>query len=69
MKLNQSSRYIFLRRDASGAESIGVREWNGRWKTRRHPTDRVSDYGRWRVIRSDKPLWRGGPRMVLEVPA
>lgn len=68
--LDRTKLYIFMRRDASGAESIGIRAWTAKgWRTLRHPTRTVRDFGEWRVLLSAKPIWRRGPRMVLEVPA
>ena len=70
MTLDRRNRYIFLLRDADGNEHIGIRQWTRTgWKSRRTPLNWMRDCGEWRVIRSDKPFWRGGPRMVLEVPA
>lgn len=69
MTLNPSMRYLFLLRDATG-ENIAARAWNGdfeKWETRRYTSEVLAGYGNWRVIRSPKPLWRGGPTMVLEV--
>ena len=67
MTLDRSMRYLFLLRDGD-RESIAARAWNGRrWKTHRYHWTAFSGYGNWRVIRSSKPFWKGGPTMVLEV--
>lgn len=63
--LDRSRAYVFLLRDASGAEWVGVREFRGRWRTRRLVG--MVGSGRWRVRLLCRALWRRGPRMVLEV--
>ena len=67
MTLDHSMRYLFLLRDGGG-ERIAARVWNGqKWETRRYLAKTLCGAGWWRVIRSEKPLWRRGPTMVLEV--
>lgn len=70
MRLDKTRRYVFMLHGPSGEEWIGVREWNGRaWKTWKTPARGMAGRGEWEVILSTSPLWRNGPRMVLEVPA
>jgi hypothetical protein len=67
--LDRSKVYVFLLRDKRG-DRIGFRRFErGAWKVHELRELLLCGVGPWRVLRSEKPFWRRGPRMVLEVAA